>query len=25
MTDVMPRDFLLSLAGRVPDLAFANR
>jgi len=25
MTDVMPRDILLSLAGRVPDLAFANR
>ena len=24
MTDVMPRDILLSLAGRVPDLAFAN-
>jgi len=25
MTDVIPEDFLLSLAGRVPDLAFANR
>jgi len=25
MTDVVPRDILLSLAGRVPDLAFANR
>jgi hypothetical protein len=24
MTDVMPRDILLSLAGRVPDLAFAK-
>jgi len=24
MTNVMPKDFLLSLAGRVPDLAFAN-
>jgi hypothetical protein len=24
MTDVMPRDILLSLAGRVPDLAIAK-
>ena len=24
MTDIIPRDILLSLAGRVPDLAFTH-